>query len=270
MSKNLTITTLVDNAPYDKRLGVEFGYSLLITYGKHNIMFDTGYSNLFLQNAKKLAIDLNIVDTVVISHRHKSHSGGIPHLVRVLKNETEFIIEPRYFQKFSKNINGKISYGYIDYIESIEQYLSKHKKIIVNNSKLFYKENIYFLLPNDTLEHKYPLNKFNIRNALAMIIDTLKGLFVFIGAAHSRLSMILDLIYENFPNKPIEVIFGGINVNFKRERDVEIVRNSINKIKIKHFELSHCSSKKEYEFLKELVENVYFNGAGKVLRYSDL
>ncbi len=270
MLKNLTITTLVDNALYDKRLSSEFGYSLLISYGKENIMFDTGYSNLFLQNAKKLAIDLNILDLVVISHRHKSHSGGVPHLVRVLKNKTNFIIEPAYFQKFSKNIDGKIAYGNIDYIDSIRQYLKRHTITMVTKKVFKYKDNIYFFLPSDTLEHKYPLNKFNIRNALAMIIDTQKGLFLFLGAAHSRFSMILDWISENFPNKTIEMIFGGINVNFKRDRDVEIITNSIKKVKINHFELSHCSTEREYYFLKKFVDNTYFNGAGKVLHFSDL
>jgi len=270
MSKNLTITTLVDNSLYDKRLSSEFGYSLLITYGKENIMFDTGYSNLFLQNAKKLAIDLNIVNTVVISHRHKSHSGGVPHLVRILKNKTSFIIEPLYFQKFSKNIDGKIDYGYIDYIDSIKQYLKRHELTTIRKDVYNYKENIYFFLPSDTLEHKYPLNKFNIRNALAMIIDTKKGLFIFLGAAHSRFSMVLDWVSERFPDKKIEMVFGGINVNFKRDRDIEIIKKSIQKAKINHFELSHCSSEREYYFLKELVGSIYFNGAGKVLAFNDL
>ena len=270
MLKNLTVTTLVDNGLYDKRLLSEFGYSLLIDFGKEKIMFDTGYSNLFLQNAKKLAIDLNRVDTVLISHRHKSHSGGVPHLVRVLKQKTNFIIEPLYFQKFSKNINGKIAYGYIDYVDTIKQYLKKHNIITINKQVFQYKDDIFFFLPKDTLEHKYPLNKFNIRNSPVMIIDSSKGLYVFLGAAHSRFSMVLDWISERFPGKDIEMVFGGINVNFKRDRDVEILTSSIKKVKINNFELSHCSTEKEYYFLKDLVGSIYFSGAGKVLTFNNI
>jgi len=66
------------------------------------------------------------------------------------------------------------------------------------------------------------------------------------------------------------MVFGGINVNFKRDRDMEILTSSIKKVKINNFELSHCSSEKEYYFLKDLVDNVYFSGAGKVLHFSNL
>ena len=101
-----------------------------------------------------------------------------------------------------------------------------------------------------------------------MVIDTKSGLFLFMGAAHSRFNMILDWIFKKFPKKSINTVFGGININFKRQRDVEIVKNSISRIKINNFQLSHCSGINEYNFLKEFIENVYFNGAGKVLKFS--
>jgi metal-dependent hydrolase (beta-lactamase superfamily II) len=103
-----------------------------------------------------------------------------------------------------------------------------------------------------------------------MLIDTSKGLFLFIGAAHSRISMVLDWVADKFPNREIEFVFGGVNVNFKRDRDVEIIKSSFEKVKINNFELSHCSTEKEYYFLKDLVGSIYFNGAGKVLTFNNL
>jgi len=266
--EKITVNTLVDNGLYDKRLKSEFGYSLLIEYGKEKILFDTGYSNLFLQNAKKMAIDLNTINSVVVSHRHKSRSGGLPHLVRILKNKTDFLIEPRYFDKFSKKLGNKIAPGFIDHIDILKTYLENHNMIIINKREYKYKDGIYFFLPYDSQEGRYPLNKYNIRNALVMLMETQVGIFLFLGAAHSRFSMVLDWFAERFPEKEIETVFGGININFKRQRDVEIVKNSMKKVKINNFQLSHCSSIKEYEFLKEITHNVYFNGSGKILKYS--
>ena len=144
--EKLIVSTLVDNGLYDKRLTPEYGFSLFIEYENINILFDTGYSNLFLQNAKKMAIDLNLANTVVITHRHKSHSGGLPHLLRVLKSNTNFIIEPEYFNKFSKNLNGRIAPGYIDYIKDIKKYLLNHKVTLLKQKEFVYLKNIYFLL----------------------------------------------------------------------------------------------------------------------------
>ncbi|MCK5029383.1 MAG: MBL fold metallo-hydrolase, partial [Bacteroidales bacterium] len=38
-----------------------------------DILFDTGHSDVFLQNAKKLNIDIDKIDTVVLSHGHWDH-----------------------------------------------------------------------------------------------------------------------------------------------------------------------------------------------------
>ncbi len=44
--------------------------------GRH-ILFDTGYSDVYLRNAKKLGLDLSRTDTVVLSHGHNDHTGGL-------------------------------------------------------------------------------------------------------------------------------------------------------------------------------------------------
>ncbi len=265
----LEIITLVDNYPYDKRTTSEFGYSLLISYKNHQILFNTGYSNMFLKNAKKLACDLNNVTEIIISHKHKSHSGGLPHLLRILKDESTFIIDNNYFEEYQNN-NNYNNKGNIKTNNMIKKYFKRHNVTYLESGSTYYKDDIYFFLPNDRSEKKYAPSKFNIRNAMAMVIDTRKGLFLFFGAAHSRLSMILDWIEKRFPNRKIEMAFGGINVNFDRERDMDILSNSLEKVHIKHFELSHCSDKKVFEYLKNYVDNVYFNGTGKILTFHDV
>ena len=40
-------------------------------------MLDTGYSNVCLRNSQAMGIDLAQVDTIVLSHGHKDHTGGL-------------------------------------------------------------------------------------------------------------------------------------------------------------------------------------------------
>jgi len=55
----------------------EHGLSVYIETGKHKLLVDTGATDAFIRNAEKLEIDLTKVDTVILSHGHYDHAGGI-------------------------------------------------------------------------------------------------------------------------------------------------------------------------------------------------
>lgn len=55
----------------------EHGLSVYVETKKHKLLVDTGASDAFLSNADALGIDLAQVDTVVLSHGHYDHAGGI-------------------------------------------------------------------------------------------------------------------------------------------------------------------------------------------------
>ena len=51
-----TITTLVENCVYGRKLQAEHGLSLYIETSEHRLLFDTGASDLFIRNARLLHI----------------------------------------------------------------------------------------------------------------------------------------------------------------------------------------------------------------------
>lgn len=77
MDDNMKITTLVENTTNDKTFSCEHGLSLYIETKNHKILFDTGQSSLFYENAKKLNIDISDVDICILSHGHYDHGGGL-------------------------------------------------------------------------------------------------------------------------------------------------------------------------------------------------
>lgn len=78
MPPSLSLTVLVDNTSLiDRYFCGEPGLSFLIRTGGKTVLFDTGYSGLFLKNAMLMGIDLLDVDTVVLSHGHLDHAGGL-------------------------------------------------------------------------------------------------------------------------------------------------------------------------------------------------
>lgn len=73
----MKIVTLVENTSQRQDLLPEHGLSLYIETVDRKILFDTGASGSFANNAQKLGIDLTQVDLVILSHGHDDHCGGI-------------------------------------------------------------------------------------------------------------------------------------------------------------------------------------------------
>ena len=73
----MRIITLIENVVNGGNLQAEHGLSLYIETETKKILFDTGQTGLFMQNAKKLGIDISDIDIVVLSHGHYDHTGGL-------------------------------------------------------------------------------------------------------------------------------------------------------------------------------------------------
>ena len=109
----MKIVTLTDNRTQSNKLETEHGLSLYIeTDCGQKILYDTGQSYLFMQNAKKLGIELKDIDKVVISHGHYDHIGGllaflkINKIAKVYMNATLFDYEYFSLKSGVKKLNG--------------------------------------------------------------------------------------------------------------------------------------------------------------------
>ncbi|MFP4302431.1 MAG: MBL fold metallo-hydrolase [Spirochaetaceae bacterium] len=79
-----TVTILVHNYARGRGLYGEHGLSLLIEPpgDTESVLYDTGQSGeVLLHNANTLGIDLDRASTVVLSHGHYDHTGGVPVLL---------------------------------------------------------------------------------------------------------------------------------------------------------------------------------------------
>jgi 7,8-dihydropterin-6-yl-methyl-4-(beta-D-ribofuranosyl)aminobenzene 5'-phosphate synthase len=85
----MKLTVLIDNNTLiDRYFLAEPGVSYLIEDGGKKILFDVGYSDTFITNARKLSINLLDVDEVVLSHGHLDHTWGLEALVRLYSEAT--------------------------------------------------------------------------------------------------------------------------------------------------------------------------------------
>ncbi|MCR5143219.1 MAG: MBL fold metallo-hydrolase [Ruminococcus sp.] len=73
----MKIITLVENTSERQECIAEHGLSIYVETEKHRLLLDTGQTDAVVRNAETLGIDLTAVDTVILSHGHYDHSGGI-------------------------------------------------------------------------------------------------------------------------------------------------------------------------------------------------
>jgi 7,8-dihydropterin-6-yl-methyl-4-(beta-D-ribofuranosyl)aminobenzene 5'-phosphate synthase len=89
---DLHITLVYDNNTYDADLEAKWGFACYIRTAHNTILFDTGGDGpVLLGNMEKLRIDPATVDTVVLSHIHSDHIGGLPSFLSVRSDVKVYI-----------------------------------------------------------------------------------------------------------------------------------------------------------------------------------
>lgn len=96
----LKVRVLVDNnALIDNYYTAEAGFCLFLENEGKKILFDAGYSDIFIKNAEQMGIDLTALDAAVISHGHNDHTWGLGHLIqyydkRFVSNRPRLVMHP--------------------------------------------------------------------------------------------------------------------------------------------------------------------------------
>ncbi|MBR7113471.1 MAG: MBL fold metallo-hydrolase [Firmicutes bacterium] len=96
----MLLKVLVDNTTFTGHRfdGGESGLCYYIEDDGHKILFDTGLTDLFLRNAKVQGVDLDQVDTIILSHGHYDHCGGLKYFFD-RKRPVRVICHPETFVK---------------------------------------------------------------------------------------------------------------------------------------------------------------------------
>ena len=94
----MKLTVLVDNNTYiDQYYLGEPAVCYLIEDGEHVILLDTGYSDVFLENASRMGFDLGRVTDIVLSHGHNDHTGGLPAFFAKFAQPVRLFAHPNAF-----------------------------------------------------------------------------------------------------------------------------------------------------------------------------
>ena len=234
----MKLTVLTENTAGGNFLA-EHGLSYYIEYDNKKILFDTGATDVFLQNANKLNIDLNELDFVVLSHGHWDHGNGLNFIENkpLICHPNSFI--KRYRKGEEKNIGLELSYKEIK-----DRFLLITSKISFNIS-----ENIIFLgeIPrvNNFESQTTSFVKENgdddfIEDDSALAIIKNKELIIISACSHSGICNIVEYAKELTGIKKVRAVIGGFHLK-KQDNQTKKTIDYFKQNDIETLLPSHCT-----------------------------
>lgn len=215
----MKLTVLVDNNTFiDQYYLGEPAVSYYIEDEEIRLLFDTGYSDIFISNAKLLNIDLEKLTHIALSHGHNDHTRGFMYLkdkydlsqVKVIAHPDCFY--PKYYDE--ESIGSELS---LEQIEKISKLKLSKEPYEISESLIFLGEIPQYL----AFEPRIPIGK-TIINGKAYI-DTLlddtaivykakSGLFIITGCSHSGICNIIEHAKKVCSSDKILGVIGGFHM----------------------------------------------------------
>lgn len=109
----MKITCLVDDCAREG-VGAEHGLSLWVEACGKKLLFDSGASGLFLENAARLGIDVADADFAVLSHAHYDHGGGLAAFLEANSRAKVYVRAGAFAPRYARRRNGRTEYIGID------------------------------------------------------------------------------------------------------------------------------------------------------------
>ena len=98
----MKITALMENTCKSDSLHTEHGLSFYIEAAGLRILFDTGMSGAFAENAAALGIDLTQADLAVLSHGHFDHGGGLRTFLELNRSAPVYLRKMAFDKHYSQ------------------------------------------------------------------------------------------------------------------------------------------------------------------------
>lgn len=268
----MKITVLVENEKLSDRddITAEFGLSMLVEHDSRKILFDTGSTGAFVDNAKALGVDLAAVDAAVVSHRHYDHAGGLARFFEVNDSAEVHWVRTEAGQRFARIMH------------FVKRDIGVDRSMVSANASRFVEfegeldlgDGVHLL---SRIGEAYPrpagnkwlfvqrdgravLDPFD--HELAMVVREPDGMVVFTGCAHTGVLNMVDRARERFPETPIKAIVGGFHLvgmpptkrSMSESRDaVEQLGRSLGEMCTGNIFTGHCTGARAFEVLEEIL-----------------
>jgi 7,8-dihydropterin-6-yl-methyl-4-(beta-D-ribofuranosyl)aminobenzene 5'-phosphate synthase len=253
-----TVTVLCENtAAGPMGLLGEHGFAALIRGADGPLLFDTGQSVSLENNAPALGVELREVETVVLSHGHFDHTGGLPAVLRPPRG-VEVVAHPDVFAPKYAELPGPqgttqpfIGIRYRrDYLEGTLgarfRFLREPAEIapgILFSGEVPRRND--FELPDGRLkvERNGELVQDPLADDASLLVETGSGPIILLGCAHAGVVNVMDHFAELTGHRSFRAVIGGTHLGFMGGPGPQLDRamDGFDRYNVELVGVSHCT-----------------------------
>ncbi|MBN1927023.1 MAG: MBL fold metallo-hydrolase [Prolixibacteraceae bacterium] len=257
----MKIVTLIENMVVNAGLVAEHGLSFMIDTGHTKILFDTGQTRLFAQNAQELGYEISSVDLAVISHGHYDHTGGLAHFIETNETAPVYIKKEAFARKTSVDryigINPVINSGNKRFRFVDDVFMLAGNIYIFPFVKTFFPIDQHF--DGFFIEENGVLKPDTFNDEMFVVIVSDDGLSIISSCSHTGITNIVETASLYF-NMPVKRVIGGFHIRNTSSEVVKHIVEYFNSKEIEEIFTCHCTGVDKFFILKKDCDaNVFYN-----------
>lgn len=263
--KYMRIVNLIENTEGKSECLFEHGLSFYIETESHKALLDLGQTDSSLKNAKRLGLNLNEVDTVVLSHGHYDHSGGLIPFTKINDHAAIYMQSSASGDFYACDGDNRYRYIGID-----KRILMLSQLRLLKGDYVIDDELELFTIKNRTHSLPFTNKRLLIKTACDFVPDDFchehflvvkdkEHTILMSGCAHNGILSILDTYREKYGNLP-DIVISGFHLMVKRNyldnelQEVRFIAKELKKYQIK-FYTCHCTGIPAFEEMKKIMGN---------------
>lgn len=255
----------------------EHGFACYVESEEGNHLFDTGQGFGIVQNALALNKDLRQIRSIMISHGHYDHTGGLPAVLK-MKGPVDVFGHPDMFdERFWSDENGSRFIG-IPYRRAYLESLGARFRLGREMREVAPGVSLTGEIPRATAfekgdpnmsvrtSHGETIHPDPLKDDLSMVIESDRGLILVLGCAHAGTVNIINHVLKETGQDRIYALMGGTHLGFSSDEQFEETLEAIDRCGIERVGVSHCTGLANAARLRyRLKDRFFFGCVGAVL-----